>query len=235
MFPRNRLILFDIDGTLLSASSVPARILGEALTEVFGTPGAAVGFEYSGKTDPQIARELMRGAGVGEERIAKDLPEALSRYLDRLATRLAPEHVKAKPGVGPLLDRLAAEPEVTLGLLTGNLEPGARLKLAPLDLNRYFPFGAYGSDNEDRYALPPLAVERAHARTGLRFMGQEVVIVGDSIHDVLCGRSIGVRAVAVSTGPTPKDRLRASGPHALLDDFSDTEAALRALLNGAAA
>ena len=234
MSPRNRLVLFDIDGTLLSASSVPARILGEVLTEVFGTPAAMEGFDYSGKTDPQIARELMRGAGVGEEQIARALPEALSRYLERLAARLAPEHVKAKPGVGPLLDRLAAEPGVTLGLLTGNLERGARIKLGPLDLNRHFSFGAYGSDSEDRYTLPPLAVERAYARTGVRFVGQEVVIVGDSVHDVLCGRSIGVRAVAVSTGPTPRGRLLASGPDALLDDFSDTEAALRALLNGAA-
>ena len=167
--------------------------------------------------------------------IAKDLPEALSRYLERLATRLAPDHVKAKPGVGPLLDRLAADPGVTLGLLTGNLERGARIKLGPLDFNRHFPFGAYGSDSEDRYTLPTLAVERAYALTGVRFVGQEVVIVGDSVHDVLCGRSIGVRAVAVSTGPTPRGRLLASGPDALLDDFSDLEAALQAILNGASA
>ncbi len=229
------LVLFDIDGTLLSASRVPARILGEVLTEVFGTPGALEGFDYSGKTDPQIARELMQAAGVTAERINGALPEALSRYLERLAAGLAPEHVKAKPGVKPLLDRLAANPRVTLGLLTGNLEPGARLKLRPLDLNRYFPFGAYGSDSEDRYALPSLAVARAHARTGVRFEGKSVVIVGDSVHDVLCGRSIGVKAVAVATGPTPKSRLLGCGPDALLDDFSDTEAALTALLDGTTA
>lgn len=233
MFP-SKLILFDIDGTLLSASRVPARILGEVLTEVFGTCGPLEGFDYSGKTDPQIARELMRRAGVAEEHIAEALPGALARYLEQLAARLAPEHVKAKPGVGPLLDRLAADPRVVLGLLTGNLEPGARIKLRPLDLNRYFPFGAYGSDSEDRYTLPSLAVARAHARTGVWFAGPAVVIVGDSVHDVLCGRSIGVKAVAVATGPTPKDRLLASGPDALLDDFSDTEAALTVLLDGAA-
>ncbi|HLA79554.1 MAG TPA: HAD family hydrolase [Vicinamibacteria bacterium] len=230
--PADTLILFDIDGTLLSASRVPARILGEVLTEVFGTQGSITSFDYSGKTDPQIVRELMRGAGVAEERIAKALPEALSRYVEQLDARLAPEHVKAKPGVESLLERLAADPRVTLGLLTGNLEPGARIKLRPLDLDRYFPFGAYGSDSEDRYTLPSLAVARAHACTGVRFEGKRVVIVGDSVHDVLCGRSIGVKAVAVATGPTPRDRLLACGPDALLDDFSDTEAALTALLDG---
>ncbi len=119
---------------------------------------------------------------------------------------------------------------MTLGLLTGNLEPGARLKLAPPDYNRYFPFGAFGSDSADRYELPKVAVDRALAHTGRRFAGKSIVIVGDSVHDVACGRTLGVRAVGVATGITSLERLGAEKPDAMLADFADTERALEAIL-----
>ena len=119
--------------------------------------------------------------------------------------------MRAKPGVVDLVQALARDPRVTLALLTGNLEPGARLKVEPLGLNHHFPFGAFGSDHEDRYRLPPVAVERARAHTGHAFSGKRVVIVGDSIHDVRCGRSLGVRAVAVATGVTSAETLRGRG------------------------
>jgi phosphoglycolate phosphatase len=134
--------------------------------------------------------------------------------------------------VAPLLDALAGRPEVTLALLTGNLEPTARLKLAPVDANRYFPFGAFGSDHEDRYQLPRVAQERARDAVGVLFEGRDIVIVGDSVHDVLCGRELGVRAVAVATGRTSPGRLAEAGPDALLPDFSDTAATVSAILGG---
>ena len=225
-----RLVLFDIDGTLLSAGGISARALVATLRETFGTEGDAAGYDYSGKTDPQIVRELMRGAGFAEAEVDARLPGALARYQDRLLAWLRPEDVVAKPGIAPLLQALAIDERVTLGLLTGNLEPCARAKVAPLDANRYFPFGAYGSDHEDRYRLPAVALERGRAAAGITFAGPDVVIVGDSVHDVLCGRSLGVRAVAVATGRTPPGRLAEVAPHALLGDFMDTEAALRAIL-----
>jgi phosphoglycolate phosphatase-like HAD superfamily hydrolase len=227
-----RLVLFDIDGTLLSAGAISARSLGEALLEVFGTNGYMDGYEYSGKTDPQIVRELMRGAGFADAEIDRRLPESLANYTVRLAQTLRPEHVRPKPGIAALVDTLAAAPDVTLGLLTGNLEPCARTKLAPLDLNEHFGFGAYGSDAEDRYQLPAVAVERALARTGQRFAGKSIVIVGDSIHDVRCGRSLGVRAVAVATGKTAISVLAAEDPDALVEDFADTQRSLHAILGG---
>jgi phosphoglycolate phosphatase len=223
-------VLFDIDGTLLSAGGVSSRALEDALQETFGAVGPVAGYDYSGKTDPQIVRELMRGAGFLDEEIVALRSTALERYRSRLLELLRPEDVVAKPGVGPLLEALAATRGVTLGLLTGNLEPCARAKLAPLRANRHFPFGAFGSDHEDRYRLPALAVARARDLTGLEFAGKRVVVVGDSIHDVLCGRGLGVRAVAVATGRTPQERLAAESPDALLDDFSQTEVALRAIL-----
>ncbi len=225
-----RLVLFDIDGTILSASGISARCLGEALVEVFGEPGPMQGYDYSGKTDPQIVRELMRGAGRSEQEIEQRRPEALRRYAERLRETLRAEHVRPKPGVHALLEALRGSQGVSLGLLTGNLEVCARTKLAPLGLNDSFTFGAYGSDDEDRYQLPALAVERARSATGRAFLGGEVVIVGDSVHDVLCGRNLGVRAVAVATGPTSAGALQAEGPAALLPDFSDTLRSVEAIL-----
>jgi phosphoglycolate phosphatase-like HAD superfamily hydrolase len=125
---------------------------------------------------------------------------------------------------------LDVEPGVSLGLLTGNLEPCARLKLEPIGANRFFAFGAYGSDDEDRHRLPAIALARAREATGLAFSGEDVVIVGDSVHDVLCGRGLGTRAVAVATGRTPRAVLAEAGPDALLPDFSDTAAGVRVIL-----
>ncbi len=230
----HKLVLFDIDGTLLSAGRVARDSILRALETAFGWQAGEQHqdrgrFDFSGKTDPQIVRELVAG-DVGTERFEAGLAGALEVYLEELSRGLVPGVVVPKPGITPLLQQLAADPRVTLGLLTGNLERGARLKLAPPDYNRYFPFGAFGSDSADRYTLPPVAVERALAHTGRRFTGKSVVIVGDSVHDVACGRALGVRAVAVATGITSVERLGAEGPDALLQDFSDTARAVGAIL-----
>src|SRR5450759_82015 len=196
------LVLFDIDGTLLSAGRAARESVLAALAGVYGwKSGNGHTHDFSGKTDPQIIRELVE-ADVGRERCEELLGEALERYLEEFAGRLAPETVVPKPGAAQLLARLAAEPRVTLGLLTGNLERGARMKLEPPGFNPYFSFGAFGSDSADRYSLPAIALDRAKQRSGLSFSGKSIVIVGESVHDVLCGRSFGVRAVAVATGPT---------------------------------
>jgi phosphoglycolate phosphatase-like HAD superfamily hydrolase len=225
-----RLVLFDIDGTLLSAGKVSAAALRAALLEGFGTEGPLTGYDYSGKTDPQIVRELMRSAGFEDSRIEERRPAVLASYLRRLEEDLRPEHVTAKPGVVALVEALARDPRVTLGLLTGNLEQGARLKIGPLGLGPLFPFGAYGSDHEDRHLLPAVAVERARLHTAHRFEGKRIVVVGDSIHDVRCGRSLGVRAVAVATGITSPTTLAAEAPDALLPDCADLGRSLDAVL-----
>jgi phosphoglycolate phosphatase len=225
-----RLVLFDIDGTLLSAGGVSGRCLAEALREVFGTTGPMEGYDFSGKTDPQIVRDLMTAAGFPGDEIDGRLPTTLGSYHARMVASLRPTHVVAKVGVAALVDRLSAEASVTLALLTGNLEPCARLKLAPLDLNDRFAFGAFGSDHEDRHRLPSVAVDRALAATGHRFEGKRIVVVGDSIHDVRCGRDLGVRAVAVSSGRTSAEALAREEPDALLRDFGDTNASLDAIL-----
>lgn len=224
-----RLVLFDVDGTLLSAGRAARESILAALADVLGWQGSADGNDFSGKTDPQILRELVMES-VGRERFEAAMGAVLDRYVDELARRLRPEAVVVKPGVRELLDRLAAEPRVTLGLLTGNIERGARLKLEPPGLNSYFRFGAFGDDSDDRYCLPAVAVARAREATGRDFAGRSVVIIGDSVHDVACGRSLGARAIAVATGPTPADKLRAEEPAALFADFNDVDAAYGAIL-----
>lgn len=230
-FPSNdrRLVLFDIDGTLLSAGRAARESVLLALERVYGWTGPADAHDFSGKTDPQILRELVEES-VGKERFEEGLERALETYLLELERRLSREAVRAKPGVPELLSRIAQEKRATLALLTGNLERGARLKLEPLGFNGYFPFGAFGSDSPDRYRLPGIAVARAREHSRWSFSGKSVVIVGDSVHDVACGRALGVRSVAVATGPTPGQRLLAEKPDAYLDSFCDVDAGLEAIL-----
>lgn len=225
-----RLVLFDIDGTLLTATQVSKLALVDALGEVYGLRGPLPDYDFSGKTDPQIAKDVMLLSGMPEAAVLQELPRCLEVYRGHLLGRLQPPDVRAKPGVHALVEALSADSRVRLALLTGNLEPCARAKLQPLDLNRYFPFGAYSSDSADRYELPAVAVARAREVTGHEFKGKRIVIVGDSIHDVRCGQALGVRAVAVATGPTSSATLRDERPDALLPDFSDTHAALQAIL-----
>src|SRR5512132_1439098 len=174
-----KLVLFDVDGTLISAGRAARESIVSALRSVLGWEGSSDGNDFSGKTDPQILRELVLDA-VGSERFESTLGAVLDRYVEELERRLRPEAVVPKPGVALLLERLEAEPDVTLALLTGNIERGARMKLQPPGFNRYFSFGAFGDDSADRYCLPAIAVERARERTGREFSGRSIVIVGDS-------------------------------------------------------
>lgn len=224
-----RLVLFDVDGTLLSAGRAARESILAALADVLGWEGSSDGNDFSGKTDPQILRELVMDA-VGRARFEAALDTVLDRYVEELSRRLRPEAVVVKPGVHALLESLAGNPRVTLGLLTGNIERGARLKLGPADLNRYFPFGAFGDDSADRYCLPAIAVARAREETGRDFPSESVVIIGDSVHDVGCGRALGARTIAVATGPTSSEALAAEQPDALFLDFSDVAAAQESIL-----
>jgi len=223
------LVLFDIDGTLLSAGRASREALLDAFSRV-GVEGMGFdGYDFSGKTDPQIVRELLaeKTSGGHPDEL---LDRVIDHYLESLEARICPEAVVAKRGSAELLERLSREERVTLALLTGNHERGARAKLAPLGFNAYFPFGAFGSDHADRYALPAIAVARARELTGADFQGKQVVVVGDSIHDVACGRAMNVKSVAVASGLTAPERLASESPDHLFADFSDAEAVAEAIL-----
>ena len=222
-----KLVLFDIDGTLLSTEGAARRAFHETLLEVYGTAGPIDTHSFAGKTDPQIARELLTLADVPGARIEAGLPLLWDGYLARLARELAAQdhRTQVMPGVVPLLDRLAEmEDRVVVALLTGNIRPGAALKLESGGLGSRFGFGAFGSDDERRDRLPAIAVARAHERTGHRFEGGDVIVLGDTPNDVSCGRGIGCRAAAVATGPFRSDALADAGADVVWETLEDTDA-----------
>jgi phosphoglycolate phosphatase-like HAD superfamily hydrolase len=232
-----RILLFDIDGTLLSMGGAARVAFTQALSEAAGRPVRSEGASFVGKTDPQIARELLTRHGVDGDELEPAIGETIRLYLGYFERDLpAAREARLLPGVAALLDALADRPGLRTALLTGNVEAGARLKLGHFGIADRFDFdlSAFGSDHADRYRLPAIALERARRRLDPGFDGRSLVIIGDSEHDVLCGRSVGARSVAVATGWTPADVLRALAPDHLLEDFSDTEAVLAALAGGAA-
>lgn len=221
------LILFDIDGTLVTGG--PAKGAFQlALEAVFGTTGPIESWEFSGKTDPQIARELLRAAGLGDARIDEGLPGLWAAYLVELERRIPGEPTRSLPGVHPLLDALEADGDWGLGLLTGNVAPGAEIKLRPVGLAGRFAVGAFGSDHEVRNELPAIAMSRAHLEWGILFEPERVVVVGDTPRDVECGRAHGTRTVAVATGRYGAAELEAAGADVVLEDLADTAAVVRA-------
>lgn len=223
------LLLFDIDGTLLRGG--PAKGAFErAMVETYGTAGPIDAWDFSGKTDPQIARELLRAAGLDDPEIDRGFEALWSGYLAGLEAGLAARPMEILPGVPVLLealDALESEGEVALGLVTGNLARGAELKLASAGLRSAWRIGGYGSDHETRNELPGIALERARATFGRRFRGPEVVVIGDTPRDVACGRAHGTRTVGVATGSFDAEALAASGADVVLEDFTETEQVLR--------
>jgi phosphoglycolate phosphatase-like HAD superfamily hydrolase len=227
-----RVVLFDIDGTILWTDGAGRRAVFQSLEEHFGKSGPGE-HRFDGKTDPQIVRELMRHAGVSDADIDARLDEVLDRYLDLLRDELASvEHGRhVFPGVQELLDALEARGDVAVGLLTGNIHHGARAKLAAVGINPdRFVVGAFGSDHHDRPELPEIARRRAERVLGHPVAGNELVVIGDTPADVACGASIGARAIGVATGRYSVDELRACGAAAVFADLSDTAAVVRAIL-----
>jgi len=227
-----KLVLFDIDGTLLRTDGAGRRSMEGALTELFGTPGD-VSYRYDGKTDRQITREQMRAAGFDDDAINARMDDVLAAYVIRLETELMRDASAAQmcTGVEPLLDALEARSDATLGLLTGNIEQGARYKLRAvgLDFDR-FRVNAFGSDHEHRPSLPAVAQQRARDIIGVDVEGQHIVIIGDTPADIHCGRALGVRAIGVATGRYAVADLAAHNPHAVFEDLNDTAAVLAAIL-----
>ncbi len=233
-----RLILFDIDGTLLWTDGAGRRAIQRALLDEAGTAGPIDTYRFDGKTDPQIVRELLTLAGHPEAGADGRIAAVCRRYVELLSAELAEStrRMRLLPGVRELL--AALEPHETegralVGLLTGNLEGGAALKLGAVGLDpARFAVGAYGSDSARRPDLPAIAAERAARRTGKRFAGADIVIVGDTPDDVACGRPIGARAVAVATGFFDVTQLRAAGAAHVFENLTDTRAVTSALLAG---
>jgi phosphoglycolate phosphatase len=225
-----RLILFDIDGTLLRDGVAAKIAFARALRETYQTTGPIEGFRFAGMTDPECVSEIMRSAGIDEAVIQQSRHECLRRYVENLSAEIQLHHDAVLfPGVRELLDRLHKLESVLMGLLTGNVSRGAELKLRRWNLEPYFRFGAFGDDHENRAELARIALEKARTLSGHTFGGSETTVIGDTPKDVACARAIGARAVVVATGSVSRDALLACEPDAVLDSFEDHDAAFRAL------
>jgi phosphoglycolate phosphatase len=232
-----RLILFDIDGTLLWTDGAGRRAIHKALLDEMGTAGPIDGYRFDGKTDPQIVRELMELAGHPDFQSHERITAVCRRYVELLTAELAKptQATRIYPGIKDLLAALEpheAKSQAIVGLLTGNVEHGAALKLrsAGIDPAR-FAVGAFGSDSHARADLPAVAAERAAQRTGRRFTGADLVIVGDTPDDVACARPMRARTVGVATGSYSTAALQAAGATHVFENLGDTGAVLDALLS----
>ena len=228
-----RLVLFDIDGTLLNSGGMGRASMQRALAEVFGSPGN-LSYRYDGKTDKQIVRDVMRLEGHSDEHIDSKMERLIGLYLEGLRTGVkgGEFHVRPLDGVVELLDALEARKDVVLGLLTGNVESGARLKLsaAGIDPDR-FRVNAFGSDHEHRPELPAIAQRRASETLGIDIAGERVIVIGDTPADIECGRSLGAKAIAVASGHYTVEQLEAHEPYAVFPSLRDTAKLLESILN----
>lgn len=224
------LVLFDIDGTLLHSAGVGRAAITSAMIAVYGTPGPIDELPFDGMTDPQIVRTLLRAAGLADDEIDAGLDGLWAEYAARLGGEIAERraHMRPAPGVPELLDALE-EAGVVLGLVTGNIAPGAEGKLAAVGLWHRFPFGAFGCDDADRNALPPIALERAFRHTGARYPPARTWIIGDTPHDIACARASHLPVLAVATGRFSVDDLRRAGADAALPSLQDTAGVLSVL------
>lgn len=228
-----KVVLFDIDGTLLLSDGAGRRAMERSLEAVFGRRGPT-SYRYGGKTDKLIVRETMRLEGFADAEIDARMDEVIAGYLANLRAELESDRnlARALPGVYALVEAVEAHEELVLGLLTGNVLEGAGVKLRAVSLDpQRFRVGAFGSDHEERPMLPPIAQRRAASLLGCAVPGERLVILGDTEHDMTCGQGVGARAIGVATGGVSRATLAAHAPAAVFDDFSDTTRVLEAILD----
>ncbi len=224
------ILLFDVDGTLVLSGGAGARALDRAFEALHGVPDAMKGIGPGGKTDPAIVREIFL-AKLGRAPRPVEMDAVYRAYVPRLEEEVASSRgFVVMPGVASLLADLSGRADILLGLVTGNIEEGARIKLARPGLIRHFRFGGFGSDSEDRDHLTRIGLERgrALARSMRREAGraapaasERVIVVGDTLHDIKAGRSIGALTVAVATGSVPYEALAIDSADLVLRDLSD--------------
>lgn len=223
-----KLILFDIDGTLVDTGGAGSRALNLVFEEIFSIKDAFKGINMSGKTDTQIIKEGLKVHNLlCDDKIITNIIEL---YLKTLSREINNDRKRTMPGVKEALHALSYNNNsYYLGLLTGNIEQGARIKLSVFDLNQYFPFGAFGSDDEDRNKLLPYATKRFQLIHSREIDYGNCIIVGDTPRDIDCAKPYGAYCIAVATGYYSSSRLKDAGADAVMEDLSDTEQFIRIL------
>lgn len=222
-----KLLLFDIDGTLLTSGGAGARALRLGFKDRFGITDDFKSIEIAGRTDSAIAREIFKKHRIAET--PENLTAFFEGYLHHLALLLPTTNGRLLPGILPLLKTLRARDDVVLGLLTGNLARGAELKLTHYGVWQFFEFGAFADDHHDRNELGRFACARALDRVGCEFPPERIYVLGDTPHDIACARAIGAKAIAIATGSSKRDQLEAAKPDYIFDDLSDLAPMLQLL------
>ena len=222
-----KLLLWDIDGTILHTGKAGETALGHAMDKLYGVSKGLQGLEIAGRTDKWIVEQLLAREGLahGEREIAR----FLDVYVERLAEELPRRQGGLHPGVWGILEEAHRRPDLVQGLLTGNIEKGARLKLSRYGVNHFFEFGAFADDSPVRNELGPHAKRRARDRHGEEFPPERIYIIGDTPHDVACARAIGAKAIAVATGSFSVEQLRTCGADAVFSDLGHPENFFRLL------
>jgi phosphoglycolate phosphatase len=219
--PGKRLLLWDIDGTLINTGAAGQHALVRATIQRFGGDGDLHGVEIAGRTDTSIVHQILEK--YGEPVIDKRVRSFLDLYLDLLGQELPRRDGRVLPGVRELVESLSRQEHTRLGLLTGNLRHGAQLKLEYYKLWHFFRFGAFSDDHHDRNSLGPFALTRALEETGIKFFPEQVDVIGDTGHDIACGKAFGARTIAVATGSWSCDRLAEHQPDFLFDDLANVD------------
>ena len=219
-----RLVLFDIDGTLIDSGEAGTRSLDLAFKELFSVENAFHGISMAGKTDTQIMKEGLLRHGIY---LNGNLIRIINTYLQYLKREINNSSKHIKQGIYEILEKLSLMENIKLGLLTGNLEPGARIKLEPFSLNKYFQSGAFGSDDEDRDKLLPVAKSRFEKLYGSKIDFRDCVVIGDTPRDVYCAKPYGAISVGVATGQYPADKLKEAGADYVFENFSEHSSLLR--------
>jgi len=214
----NKFVLFDIDGTLIDPGGAGRRSLSNSFYQMFSISDAFGGIKMAGKTDIQIIKEglsvhgLPSGDGV--------LASIVSQYIKNLRIEINNKRRHIKPGVVELLNALKTIDGYWLGLLTGNIERGARIKLGAFDLNKYFPIGGFGDDNEDRNRLLPIVVEKLRKVENININYSDCIVIGDTPMDVQCSKPFGAISIVISTGPYSYESLLETGADYVLRDLT---------------
>lgn len=211
------LVLFDIDGTILSTNGAGRRAVTNAITAVLGRNVDITGVSFSGRTDLAIMSDILRISGTSSTN--ETLRTCMEAYREALESTLRPDDIVVFPGVRELIARLGGRSDVRLGLVTGNLRETAYCKLRLAGLDAHFPVGAFGSDHSDRNRLPGLASRRASDHFGRRFDAASTLVIGDTVHDVACSRHFGARSIAVCTGMSDRETLQSARPDLLLESL----------------
>lgn len=226
-----RLLLFDIDGTLITSGGAGEWALRDAMRSRFGVEEDLGGILLAGATDKKIAVAMLEKNGL--EPSPENITALLDEYLSHLESRMPKHQGRILPGMIELLKVLSTREEAVLALLTGNVVRGAEIKLAHYGVWHHFEFGAFADDHHDRNELGKFARARAFERHGIDFPPDRIYVIGDTPRDIECGRAIGAKTVAIATGHYALQELATHAPDFLFQDFSATDRVIECLLGSA--